>query len=328
MIKIRFPFKYLLVVVFSILIFLLVGEVLIRLYLHSRIIYDIEMSRYSMAAKADSPNSKIEHVHKPNVRGKFMGVHLRTNSDGLRDDEYPVGKTGKYRIIFLGDSLTLGWGVEEKDTFEKILESKLNQIRPTEILNFGIGNFNTEQEVNLFLEKGLKYEPDQAVLFYFINDAEPTPKKSKLWFLGYSQIITFYWSRIHAVINRFVLSTSFGGYYSNLYREDQPGWTQTMESFSALKKICAERSIKLQVVLLPELHYLKEYPFKKEYQQVSALLAALGIEHLDLTPFFKNIENPMELWVAKDDAHPNAKAHRLIAEDSFDMLSKPLQGKA
>ena len=101
-----------------------------------------------------------------------------------------------------------------------------------------------------------------------------------------------------------------------------------MESFSALKKICAERSIKLQVVLLPELHYLKEYPFKKEYQQVSALLAALGIEHLDLTPFFKNIENPMELWVAKDDAHPNAKAHRLIAEDSFDMLSKPLQGKA
>jgi len=33
-----------------------------------------------------------------------------------------------------------------------------------------------------------------------------------------------------------------------------------------------------------------------------------------LTPQFKNEIDPQELWVAMDDAHPNARAHALIAK--------------
>ena len=50
---------------------------------------------------------------------------------------------------------------------------------------FRSGNYNTTQEVNLLIDKGLKYQPDQVVLFYFINDAEPVPKKSRFPGLGY-----------------------------------------------------------------------------------------------------------------------------------------------
>ena len=35
--------------------------------------------------------------------------------------------------------------------FVAVLEQQLSQSRPVEVINFGTGNYNTEQKVNLFL---------------------------------------------------------------------------------------------------------------------------------------------------------------------------------
>ncbi|MBI5674623.1 MAG: SGNH/GDSL hydrolase family protein [Nitrospirae bacterium] len=274
-----------------------------------------------MSIKTDSENPLIGHVHRPNSSARLMNVMVNINSDGLRDREYAIQKGDKYRIIFLGDSLTLGWGVKQEDVFENLLEQEINKIYPTEIINFGTGNYNTEQEVNLFIEKGLKYKPDKAVLFYFINDAEKTPKKSTLWFLAHSRLLSFYWSRIHGAINNIVQSKTFNEYYVDLYRHDQIGWINTQKAFLQLKDVCRLNNIELQVVLLPELHNLKNYPFKKEYNLVASFLRNNDIAWLDLTPLFENYENSMELWVSLDDAHPNKLAHRMITEYALDFIS-------
>src|SRR5262245_53690355 len=134
----------------------LISELGVRIYSRWAIVYDIEMSRYANEIKAASPNPLIGHVHRPNADAYLMGTAVKINSDGLRDREYPVERTASRRILFLGDSLTFGWGVEKAKTFEESLETKLNETRPTEIINLGTGNYNTEQEVNFFLEKGLK----------------------------------------------------------------------------------------------------------------------------------------------------------------------------
>ena len=76
----------------------------------------------------------------------------------------------------LGDSLTVGWGVNAEATFSKRLESLLNgNGTHAEVINAGAGNWNTIQEVQYFLTKGYKYRPDIIVLNYFLNDAEPVP---------------------------------------------------------------------------------------------------------------------------------------------------------
>lgn len=304
----------------------LLGELIIRLYLGHKTIYDIEMSRYSMSIKTDSENPLIGHVHKPNSSGRLMDVMVNINSDGLRDREYPIQNSGKNRMIFLGDSLTFGWGVEQEDTFDNVIEQKLNSKHPTEIINFGTGNYNTVQELNLFLEKGLKYNPDKVVLFYFINDAEVTPKKSRLWFLAYSRLLSFYWSRVHVALNNVFESQSFDEYYADLYRTDQAGWINTQNAFLKLKDVCREHDIDLKIVLLPELHNLTNYPFKEEYGLVSSFLHDNDISHLDLTPMFEGYENSMDLWVSLDDAHPNKLAHKMIAEYSLDFISDKLGG--
>jgi lysophospholipase L1-like esterase len=249
-----------------------------------------------------------------------MGVAVKINADGFRDADYAIARNKKKRFILLGDSLTLGWGVEQDQTFATILERTLNP--PTEVINQGTGNYNTEQEVYLFLDKGLKYKPDKVVVFYFINDAEPTPPQSDWRLLAYSELVTLYWARTQGMLNRLTGALQYEKYYKALYKNGQPGWVNAQRAFLRLKQVCIEHSIALQVVLLPDLHNLVDYPFLEEHAKVSNFLSTNGIQHLDLAPTLRDIEHPKSLWVAPDDAHPNATAHRLIAKHSLDFIGQ------
>ncbi len=303
------------------LVILAIGEVLIRVYLGYNMAYDIEMTKYAMNLKKDSDNPLVGHEHRPNKSMELMDVMVNINSDGLRDKEYPVDKTDAHRIIFLGDSLTFGWGVEDNETFSSLIEEDLNSKEPTEVINFGTGNYNTEQEVNLFIDKGLKYNPDKVVLFYFINDAELTPEKSGLWFLGYSHFISFYWSRINSLMNNLVPSKSFQEYYESLYDQDEQGWINARKAILELRDICKENGIKFQVVLLPELHDVNNEIFANVYNNLALFLEENNIDFLNLAKLFDNHPNQIDLWVSFDDAHPNNIAHRKIAESSVDFIS-------
>jgi hypothetical protein len=197
---------------------------------------------------------------------------------------------------------------------------RMRSRRPTEILNFGIGNYNTDQELHLYREKGLKYRPDEVVVFYFINDAEPTPRPSRWEWLSRSRAITLFWSKIKTVKSRVTAGGSWEQYYSSLYADDQPGWLAEQRAFVELKRLCDENRTALRVVLLPELHRLDPYPFAGVHQKVSRFLSEHQIPNLDLAPLFPTLRDSTGLWVALDDAHPNAAAHSLIAKASKEFV--------
>jgi len=294
--------------------FVAVGEVAMRLYTSWFQFYDVEMTRYAMGIKERAGDPRIGHVHRPNSEATLMGVPVRINGDGFRDRDYPVERTGARRLVFLGDSLTFGWGVAEDLRFESILEREFGKRAPTEIINLGTGNYNTVQEVELFLAKGMKYKPDEVVVFWFINDAEPTPHVSRWELLGHSRFVTFFWSRLKTLLSRVDERKSFQGYYAGLYGDAEPGWIAEQEAFVKLKRAADAGGFRLKVVLLPELHDPAHQPFAAQHAKVMAFLARNGIEALDVTPAFKDVKEPLKLWVAPDDAHPNADAHAIIAK--------------
>jgi lysophospholipase L1-like esterase len=306
----------------SLLIFLVLLEVTLQIYTRFFIYYDVEMSRYAVEIKEKSDNPLIGHVHSPNSDAYLMGVDVSINSDGFRDEEYSVERNQSYRIAVLGDSLTFGWGVEKEDTFEVLLEEMLSETRPTEMINFGHGNYNTQQQVNLFKEKGLKYNPDKVVVFYFINDAEVTPVRSSWLWISRLRSVTFLWSRVRGLLSRAAPGQTFQTFYSDLYQDDQPGFIAVKESFIELQGITEQHGVQLQVIMLPELHDLENYPFTAEYAKVETFLMNNNIPVIDLTESFAGYQNPEGLWVAPDDAHPNALAHRMIAEYSRSFLEQ------
>ena len=157
-------------------------------------------------------------------------------------------------------------------------------------------------------------------MFYFLNDAEAAPQRSRWAFLGHSRLFTFIWSRVKALLAKQSASMSYETYYKSLYEEGQPGWAATQKAFLDIRDICRERSIRLQVVLLPELHDLKSYPFDREHGKVKVFLDGLNISYLDIRLRFPPVDDPHSLWVALDDAHPNEAAHKLIAEHSLNFI--------
>src|SRR5262249_62365989 len=89
--------------------------------------FSMEMWKYAVHLKQPVADPRLAFVHVPNRSAILMGVPLVINSQGRRDREYPQQKPAAvYRILMLGDSTTLGWGVPVEQTVAKILETTLN----------------------------------------------------------------------------------------------------------------------------------------------------------------------------------------------------------
>jgi lysophospholipase L1-like esterase len=316
-------FFFELVLFFSVLLLnLCIAEGVVRIFTKNHLIYDIEMTKYAKVLKADNTDTKIQFSHIPNINTKLMGVTVSINSDGFRDREYDLNEKKVKRIIFLGDSLTFGWGVEKEQTFEELLENYLNTFDKTQIINFAVGNYNTEQEVNLFIQNYQKYKPNAVVLFYFINDAEETQQRNIYRVFGESQLITLLWSRINQLKSA-NSGQDYKSYYKNLYEfENSTGWEIAIDNFRILKDFCIEKDISLKVILLPDFHNLQNYPFLDENEIIMNFLNSQNIEALDITQKFSGIVEANKLWVALDDAHPNALTHEMIYEFTKDFILK------
>ncbi|WP_198010811.1 SGNH/GDSL hydrolase family protein [Kaistia granuli] len=280
--------------------------------------FDVEMWKYARDIKRVSSNPQIGHEHRPGTSGIYMGVPVQINALGLRDREFDVARKpdGPVRTLMLGDSLTFGWGVKAEDTPAKLIETQLNegQKEPRdEVINTGVGNYNTTMEIAYFLDRGKEMKPDVVVLNYFINDAEPQPKRQTSIWREYSYGYVFLASAIDKLSRQYFGKADWKTYYRDLYRDGAPGWAAAQQAIGQLADYCRENDIKLLVVNYPELHELRDYPFPDVTAGVQTVAKAHGADFLDLLPSVADLE-PASLWVSPTDAHPNRVANVRFAD--------------
>jgi hypothetical protein len=129
----------------SVALALVIGEGVLRVKNSSMKNYDIEMWRYARELKVKSSDPALDFEHRKNKSAVLQNVEIRLNEWGLRGEPVQPVSAGRRRILFLGASTTLGWGVSEEDTVEKRLERMLAAAgQPAEVLNAGVGNYNAE----------------------------------------------------------------------------------------------------------------------------------------------------------------------------------------
>ena len=181
-----------------------------------------------------------------------MGVPVKINRAGLSDREFTLEKPAEtFRILVLGDSITFGWGVEQDKTFCKLLEKKLNGDPPPggpphyEVINTGVGNYNTSQEVAYFLERGRLYKPDMVLLAFFINDAEPTPREERNWLARTSCLYVFASSFWDGILRDLKLRASYKDYYRSLYTDGKPGWVACRAGAEGADRHLSRRTYRL-----------------------------------------------------------------------------------
>ncbi|HIH32365.1 TPA: hypothetical protein HA235_06695 [Candidatus Woesearchaeota archaeon] len=92
---------------------------------------------------------------------------VRTNSQGFRSDyDFSLQKNPKKRILFFGDSVMFGDGLDQDQALPAVIE-RMNP--DVESYNFGVAAFSLGQAYLLF-RQNLNYKPDVVIVSIFTND--------------------------------------------------------------------------------------------------------------------------------------------------------------
>jgi lysophospholipase L1-like esterase len=270
--------------------------------------------------------SADEQPYDPDHRG------FAINSAGFRDYERQIPKPENHkRIIFLGDSTTAGNGVAElSQVFTAKLEEKLNGSSTDgriEVLNLGVGGYQTLQEVETLREKGLKYEPDLVYLVFCLNDffmdadggvydrlkerASGSPqivrgglhlllKHSRLAFALYHRLGL---ARTQHLSNREYVKRVLGGR------------NNVEVGFELLSQLKQNHSLKVVILILPEfLNTIDRYKRYADHEKVKQIARQVGhLPVVDLVgEFAKKSKNLADF--SFDGCHLNEFGHKTLAE--------------
>jgi hypothetical protein len=231
----------------------------------------------------------------------FLGQPFRTNSFGMRDQEYTLTKPpGTYRIAVLGASSVFGWGVANGEQFEAVAETVLDSIarargQRVEVLNFGLVGISVSQEVYQIETSVLRFSPDLIIL---------TTQAYDLAFLQRHFIrvekagIPIPDSALAALVRR-------GGHGVELRPFEE-------QIDRRLFQWAAELSAKVGArVAVMGLKLPTEW-FPGNLATTRRAVAADGIPFLDCTHIWDGT-SALEYRVGGRDLHPNRAGHRIVA---------------
>jgi hypothetical protein len=270
---------------------------------------------------------EIVYELRPNLNTLYKGMPFRTNSVGIRDQEYALVKPAStFRIAVLGSSWEMGSGVTIEDTWHTQLEDILNHQgdgRHYEVLNFGVDQYGFGEIIATLEHKVHTYSPDLVLvaLTYF------TPVL--LWsdppevYKAYPRRNPFF--ELHSL--RVVDKRQKLGLYppDNTMRK-----RATADGMLTQRKKAAERFL-----TYADIHNTPVVVLKLAYQAGWSRNPDVGdsefrdrpdLHYFDVTEQIRGSGyKPKALRVSEWDGHPNALAHKLMADAIYgDLTTKGL----
>ena len=260
----------------------------------------------------------------PGLDQEAVGVHVATNSLGMRDAEPLTRSTpGLFRILAIGDSVTFGYRVAEDQGFCSVLEHGLASEPPAarrfEVLDTGVSGYSSKDEAAAFEGKWLALEPDLVLLCYCMNDPEFEARQPLQRFFvephwwQHSSLLRYLVQRREG---RKVRELGGGNYFRYLHAPSEPSWKSVEAAFARIGERAREKHIRLVLAIFPMFSPdpWKDYPFREQHGQVAREGERDGFLVLDLLPRFER-EEPKSLLIDLDDSHPNPGGHRIAAEE-------------
>ncbi len=143
--------------------------------------YYPDVARYRSEAVTIVPEQPPDRwrifENKPAVRLELKTFDYLTDERGLRTGEdRSLPGSASQRVLFLGDSVTLAWGVDDADSWVRILEREATAAdgRPLACMNAGHLMYDTTQQAALLRAWGPVLEPEVVLLTWIFNDLHPT----------------------------------------------------------------------------------------------------------------------------------------------------------
>jgi lysophospholipase L1-like esterase len=292
---------------------------------------------------------EIRYVLSPRQKGWIDEGLITINSLGFRGPEVASPKPpGRFRIVVIGDSLTLGWGVDDNDTYSARFEQLLHERFPgqdLDVINLGVGGYNTRQEITLLTRNVSRLQPDLVLVGFYSNDVSDAlaaggtqivarnPEAGQVLHMNHSP--GGWWDRllrksraIYVVGRAFNRLRSAGEWGTSGFSMEidllegrgspqlDKAWEKVAEQFSRLRALAQAHSFAVGIVVLPcREQVMGQYANAKYQSKVRALAEPLGFQVIDPLPLMSSQRAmKQDLFIPYDRNHPSAAGHRLIAQ--------------
>lgn len=264
---------------------------------------------------------------------RWFKRHYKYNKVGFRDNkDYHLKKGPKKRIVFIGDSFTIGHGIRDvNDRFPNRIEAYLEKKFPGsyEVYTIARNGWDTTDEIDILSKLAADgFEADMVVLCFTTNDISfaslenylnyqaGKDAKPKNRLLTNSFFLNFVYMRM-----KVLSSPEIKGYYDWLAGSyDGYAWEDERMLLNNFVELSREKGYNPKAVILPLIGDLSRgFKMKGAHEKVSAFFRSKGVPYLDFTDAFKRFPEK-NLVVNRFDAHPNEFAHALIADEIWTKL--------
>ncbi|HWK03925.1 MAG TPA: hypothetical protein VNS58_09865 [Puia sp.] len=284
--------------------------------------YNKNISRYDTA---------LFYRMKSNNRSLFSNIEFSdsvfTNEQGFRDDELSLKKA---QIICLGDSYTLGWGVQQEETYSQQLEKALK----VPVLNTGMSSYGTAREIESIRQLDKK-NLTSLIIQYCYNDADENeayiknhyrlPISPESIYDSSSDLLK--WSRIYfpgkysCTLFKLFLTEKLQSFIAGSRAKNEPVPSQqptnddkNARSFIEILKVSGLDFTKIHLFVFDIGEYYnlnEEFVFALENQLRTPENKSFFKDHIHVL-HIKPLLTPSDYYVL--DIHIKASGHRKIAE--------------
>ncbi len=334
-----------LLVVGSTLLTLAVCEVAVRAF-------DLgpELAPVSAGIFRLSQNPVLKYDLQPGTHEGGVSV----NADGMRDRDFPLEKPPRtFRIAVIGDSITYGFRVGNRQTYPKVLERLLRSYVPAEtrfeVLNFGVAGYSIPEIVESLRVKALRYDPDLVIYGYCLNDPEIYNPFARLLRAKLEQPERGYLGRLADgrlrlyALARYLLDTSrqregaevdeeaiwnadpgylafhtgartYERYIARLH-DSGPTWKAVTAGLDDLGAISRDAGIPIVVAIFPLMQRLEPYTLVPVHAKLVREVEARGLRSFDMTPVFvaASADPRWRRSFRRDKVHPWSTGHGIAA---------------
>ena len=307
--------------VFTLLLCLAALEIAVRILDPLGISYFEASTRYQLDLEADD---YLVYKQRPYLNTSYSGIRFSTNELGLRERPILPKTSDEYRILFLGDSVTLGWGVQVEATFCRKLEAVLSEkfSRKVRTINAGVGGYNTMLEWRFLERKGSSLDSDLIVLFYVSDDAAiiepPFNPSGELSLSGKSppQIIEILMGKMW--MSRLFYAANIRRNVDYLPDPKFRGWLESMEALEKIAIYCRDRGVSFCTVVW---RHPQENAYEDRlWKDIQAVSHSIGFPIADVRPWWQGYDW-RDITISVVDIHPNEKGHDILTRRILEFIN-------
>lgn len=286
------------------------------------------------------PDLSLGLTLRPNVTVPFaFGTQVTTNSLGLRDREIGPKGAGELRILSLGDSYAMGYGVALEDSYGEVLERELNRRFPvvtSTVINAGVDGYATEQMLRSFERLHGRLQPD-FILATFVagNDVYDNAVFAARLRTGLNTPTGVLGRNSH--VARLLLRHTFPVWF--FYGNRAPDRiAYTVQLLRRLESAFREAQVPFLILVIPARHQIRP-----DAEPAAGILMKLGLRSLvfrqneRVIAHFRRDSIPfLDLWPAlaaedrrspvsfAEDSHLNVHGHEVVAREVLARLARML----